>query len=119
LPARSVTSLLCGLFLLSGTSALLFETLWLRLAGLAFGNSVWASSLVLSSFMAGLAVGNLLVPRLARRWPAGAMLRGYALLELLIGISGLALVRALVARFRAHDPAEGWRGHLARLWAGD
>jgi len=41
----------------SGCSALLFETLWLRLSGLAFGNSVWSAALILPSFMAGLAVG--------------------------------------------------------------
>src|ERR1700724_4921286 len=43
---------------LSGCSALLFETLWLRLSGLAFGNSVWSAALILSSFMAGLALGS-------------------------------------------------------------
>jgi hypothetical protein len=37
--------------------ALIFETLWLRLSGLAFGNSVWAAALILPSFMAGLAMG--------------------------------------------------------------
>ena len=44
----------CGVLFLSGTGALIFETLWLRLSGLAFGNSVWAAALILSSFMAGL-----------------------------------------------------------------
>ena len=42
-----MTALLCVLFFLSGVAALLFETLWFRQAGLAFGNGVWASSLVL------------------------------------------------------------------------
>jgi len=58
----------------SGAAALLFEMLWFRQAGLAFGNGVWASSLVLASFMAGLAV------------------RFYAALEAAIGIGGVALV---------------------------
>src|SRR5438874_7667917 len=31
---------------LSGCSALLFQTLWLRLSGLAFGNSVWSAALI-------------------------------------------------------------------------
>ena len=39
---------LCGAFFVSGCSALIFEALWFRQAGLAFGNSVWASSLVLA-----------------------------------------------------------------------
>src|SRR5262249_61437493 len=46
-------AILSGILFLSGIGALVFETLWLRLSGLAFGNSVWASALILSSFMAG------------------------------------------------------------------
>ena len=51
-----MTAILCGVFFLSGAAALLFETLWFHQAGLAFGNSVWASAIVLSSFMAGMAL---------------------------------------------------------------
>jgi hypothetical protein len=40
-----VTVALCAVFFLSGVSALLFETLWFREAGLVFGNGIWASSL--------------------------------------------------------------------------
>ena len=54
---------LCAILFASGASALVFETLWFRQAGLSFGNSVWASSLILSSFMAGLAPGNGLIAR--------------------------------------------------------
>jgi len=52
---------------LSGCSALLFQTLWLRLSGLAFGNSVWSAALILSSFMAGLALGSAIAARLSLR----------------------------------------------------
>src|SRR5436853_272676 len=38
-------TILCSILFLSGTGALIFETLWLRLSGLAFGNSVWAAAL--------------------------------------------------------------------------
>ena len=78
---------------LSGASALLFETLWFHAGGLAFGNSVWASSLVLASFMAGLALGN----GLASRWGAriASPMRAYAILELSIGIGGTALAIGL------------------------
>jgi hypothetical protein len=51
-------TILCAILFLSGIGALIFETLWLRLSGLAFGNSVWAAALILSSFMGGLALGN-------------------------------------------------------------
>src|SRR5438270_13325661 len=49
---------LSGLLFFSGIGALIFEKPWLRLSGLEFGNSVWATTLFLSSFMAGLALGN-------------------------------------------------------------
>jgi spermidine synthase len=78
---------------LSGMAALLFETLWFRLAGLAFGNSVWASSIVLAAFMCGLGLGNVWVFRFGRalRRPE----RVYALLEVLVGSGGLTLVWTL------------------------
>jgi len=62
-----VAALLTAAFFASGASALIFETLWFRQAGLAFGNSIWASSLVLSAFMAGLALGNALAARVGPR----------------------------------------------------
>src|SRR5262245_58761493 len=77
----------------SGTGALIFETLWLRLSGLAFGNSVWAATLILSSFMAGLALGNALAAwSRIRRWRP---LYFYAVLELLVGFFGCTIVFGL------------------------
>ncbi len=88
-----MTARLSSIFFLSGLASLAFETLWFHQAGLAFGNSVWASSLVLSGFMAGMGLGNLLagrwVPRLSRP------LRAYAAAELVIAASGVALVYLL------------------------
>jgi spermidine synthase len=86
---------LCVAFFASGASALAFETLWFHQAGLVFGNSVWASALVLSGFMAGMALGNLLAAR--RQGDARAALRLYAVLELVIGLTGVGLVHALPA----------------------
>ncbi len=82
-----------AIFFLSGVAALLFENIWFRQAGLIFGNSVWASSLVLSSFMAGLALGNGLVA--FRPQKHGDALRRYAFLELIVGITGFGLVLLL------------------------
>src|ERR1700720_1357911 len=67
---------------LSGCSALLFQTLWLRLSGLAFGNSVWSAALILSSFMAGLALGTGLAA--SSKLHDARPLRIYACLELAI-----------------------------------
>src|SRR6516164_3967164 len=81
-----------GLFL-SGIGALIFETLWLRLSGLAFGNSVWAAALILSSFMTGLALGNAIAAssRILRSRP----LQFYAVLELLVAFFGCTIVFGL------------------------
>ena len=83
----------CGVLFLSGTGALIFETLWLRLSGLAFGNSIWAAALILSSFMAGLALGNALAASSRiRRWRP---LHFYAVLEVLVAFFGCTIVFGL------------------------
>ena len=86
-------AVLCGVLFLSGTGALIFETLWLRLSGLAFGNSIWAAALILSSFMAGLALGNAIAASSRiRRWRP---LHLYALLEVLVALFGCTIVFGL------------------------
>jgi predicted membrane-bound spermidine synthase len=79
--------------LASGASALMFEALWFHQAGLVVGNSVWASSLVTASFMAGLALGSGLTAAHGHR--VRHALRAYALLEATIGVVGLAVVFVL------------------------
>jgi spermidine synthase len=86
-------SVLALIFFLSGASALIFESLWFRLAGLPLGNSVWSASLVLAAFMGGLALGNGLVARLHGR--VLQPVRIYAALEFAIGIGGIAVVLLL------------------------
>lgn len=103
---------LCLIFFLSGAAALLFETLWFRLAGLTFGNSVWASSLVLASFMGGLALGNGLAARGGPR--LGRPIRLYALLEVAIGIAGFSLVLLFPAMTDLLAPA--FRRFLDTPW---
>jgi spermidine synthase len=100
-----VFAILVSLFFLSGASALLFQTVWFRLVGLSFGNGVWASSLVLASFMGGLAVGNALASR--RRDVPGRALRLYAALELGIGLGGFAVTLVLPRLPGAIAPALG------------
>jgi spermidine synthase len=84
---------LSAILFLSGMGALIFETLWLRLSGLAFGNSIWAAALILSSFMAGLALGNAIAASSRiRRWRP---LHLYALLEVLVALLGCTIVFGL------------------------
>jgi spermidine synthase len=88
--SRPAEGVLCAVAFLSGCAALVFETLWFRVSGLAFGNGLWATSIVLASFMAGLAAGNLLAGTLA--WRIVRPIRFYAALELGIGVAGALLV---------------------------
>lgn len=81
-------------FFISGAAGLIFEIVWLYRCGLVFGNSAWATSIVLSSFMGGLAFGNALVARFGRR--VRHFLRTYAALEIFVAVSGIALTRGLV-----------------------
>jgi len=90
--SRRDRAVLIVVFFLSGASSLLFETLWFHLAGLVFGNGIFASAVVLSSFMGGLALGNALISRFGRdiTQPVGF----YAVMELTVGVWGALLVLA-------------------------
>jgi predicted membrane-bound spermidine synthase len=99
------------LFLLSGASGLIFETLWSYQATLALGSSSAAITAVLSAFMAGLALGNLLALRRSV-WS----MRTYALLELVILVSGVAALGLLPALGGLASPLfRGLAGHPALL----
>jgi spermidine synthase len=85
-----MTAILCVIFFFSGASALIFEFLWFQTAGLTFGNSIWATSLVLAGFMGGLAMGSALVAFKGHK--IKSPIRFYALIEIIIGVSGFLLV---------------------------
>jgi predicted membrane-bound spermidine synthase len=87
------TAIVSAILFLSGCSALLFQTLWLRLSGLAFGNSVWSAALILSSFMAGLALGSAIAA--STTLPRLRPLRVYAGLEMIVALFGCTLVFGL------------------------
>ena len=92
---------LCLLLFVSGFSALIYQTLWLRSLGLVFGVTVYAASTVLAAFMAGLAAGSLLSGRAADRLRHPIRWLGAA--ELLIAVSALStplLLDALNALYR-------------------
>jgi len=85
----------------SGFSALVYQVLWTRLLGLAFGTTTEAIGTVLAIFFGGLALGNLLAARGIRR--LRRPLRAYAVLELAIGVFALASLPLL-----EHLPALPW-----------
>ena len=97
-----MTALICAIFFASGFSALVFEALWFRQAGLALGSSIWASSLVLSGFMAGLALGNGLAARYGDR--LRNPFRAYAAAEVAIAVTGVGIVYLLPGLGAAFAP---------------
>ena len=83
---RRVAILLCLVF--SGLAALVYQLIWTRLMGFAFGTTTEAISTVLAVFFGGMAAGNWIAARTL--WRVRHPLRLYALLEL--GIGAFALV---------------------------
>ncbi len=91
-PARAhrALPLLLVLFVGSGCSALIYEVVWLQLLQLVIGSSAASLAVLLGTFMGGMCLGSIALPRLisARRHP----LRVYALLELGTGIFGFIVL---------------------------
>jgi spermidine synthase len=82
-----------GLFLLfvgSGCAALIYEIVWFQLLQLVIGSSSISLGILLGTFMGGMCVGSVLLPRVvpAREHP----LRVYAILELGIGALAIAIL---------------------------
>jgi spermidine synthase len=78
------------LFVGSGCAALIYEIVWFQLLQLVIGSSAVSLGVLLGTFMGGMCLGSLLLPRVvsARHHP----LRVYAALELGIGAIGLLLL---------------------------
>ncbi|WNH47957.1 fused MFS/spermidine synthase [Stenotrophomonas aracearum] len=85
--SRSGT-LLLWVFVLSGFSGLIYQSIWTQYLGLFLGHSSYAQSLVLLLFMGGMAAGAWLVSR--RSVNLKRPLLAYAAIELVIGLLGLA-----------------------------
>ena len=74
-------------FFLSGATGLVYEVVWTRMAGLVFGNTVYAVTTILAAFFSGLALGSYLLGPVADR--AKRHVRLYGLMEIGIGLYGL------------------------------
>ena len=83
---------LCILTLVSGLAGLSWETLWQLQAALSLGVSARGTALTLVGTMGGMSVGAALAGRLLDARASLRPLRAYALLELLIGLSGLVVL---------------------------
>ena len=82
--------LLLVLFVASGCAALIYEVVWLQLLQLVVGSSAISLGVLLGTFMGGMCLGSLLLPRFVdvREHP----LRVYGLIELTIALVGIAVL---------------------------
>jgi spermidine synthase len=109
-------------FAISGFCSVLYELVWLRLSMAQFGVTTAMVSIVLSVFMAGLGLGSWASGRLLRQSENSrfSALRLYALIELLIGVSGLVVPYALLWGRRvleSHGPSSSFAYYfVAGLW---
>ena len=86
--ARRFLPVLLVLFAASGCSALIYEIVWYQLLQLVIGSTAVSLGVLLATFMGGLCIGSLALPRVARAREMHP-LRVYALLELGIGACGI------------------------------
>jgi spermidine synthase len=85
--------LLVLLFAASGCSALIYEIVWYQMLQLAIGSTAVSLGFLLASFMGGLCIGSIGLPRyLADRHSSTHPLRVYAILEAGIGVLGILVL---------------------------
>jgi spermidine synthase len=110
------------LFAGSGCSALIYEIVWYQLLQLVIGSTAISLGFLLATFMGGLCIGSLSLPRyLAKRKPMHP-LRAYGMIELGIGVFGvlelalMPLVDTVYASAVAHGmPSILFRGFICAI----
>jgi spermidine synthase len=90
LTQRRFLPILLLLFLGSGCAALIYEIVWLQLLELVIGSSGISLGVLLGTYMGGMCLGSLLLPRFIS--PKVHPLRVYALLELGIGVIAILVL---------------------------
>src|SRR5687767_11068412 len=105
-PARRHLPFLIVLFVGSGCAALIYEIVWFQLLQLVIGSSAVSLGVLLGTFMGGMCLGSLLLPRYvsAREHP----LRAYAMLEIGIGIFGIIVLFLVPALGRLYAMLGGY-----------
>ncbi len=75
------------LFAGSGCSALIYEIVWYQLLGLVIGSTAVSLGVLLATFMGGLCLGSILLPKFLSR--ARHPLKAYGVIEAGVGVCGL------------------------------
>jgi spermidine synthase len=86
---------LLAIFVVSGFTGLIYESIWTQYLKLFLGHAAYAQSLVLAIFMGGMALGSWLVARYCSR--LRQLLWAYLLVEALIGVLGILFHRVFVS----------------------
>ena len=105
-PAKTVIlPFMLLLFVGSGCAALIYEIVWLQMLQLVIGLTSVSLGVLLGTFMGGMCLGSLLLPRFvsSRAHP----LRVYGLLELGIGVIGLLELVMIPAVERIYTAGNG------------
>jgi len=112
-PTQRYLPLLLLLFVGSGCAALIYEIVWFQLIELVIGSSAVSLGVLLGTFMGGMCIGSLLLPKYVK--PDQHPLRVYALLEAGTGVLGL-VVLAVVPLVGSIYTATAMGGLLGILW---
>jgi len=87
---KRLMPILLLLFVGSGCAALIYEIVWFQLLELVIGSSAISMGVLLGTFMGGMCLGSLLLPRVIS--PEIHPLKVYGLLEAGIGIIGVLVL---------------------------
>ena len=93
--ARRYLPALLLLFVGSGCAALIYEVVWFQLLQLTIGSSAVSLGVLLGTFMGGMCLGSILLPR--RIGAVHHPLKVYAYLELGIGLIGILVLFGMPA----------------------
>ncbi len=113
-PAEGILlPILLLLFVGSGCAALIYEVVWLQLLQLVIGSSAVSLGVLLGTFMGGMCLGSLLLPKYVS--PREHPLRVYAILEVGIGVIGLLALFGVPLVGRVYATVGGGQGFVGIL----
>ena len=104
-PSPPLLPLLLLLFVGSGACALIYEVVWFQLLELVVGSSAISIGVLLATYMGGMCIGSLALPRFIPK--TQHPLRIYAALELTIGIIGVLELFAIPLIGKLYSPVIG------------
>lgn len=76
-----------AIFFVSGIAGLIYQSIWSHYLGLLLGHAAYAQTIVLATFMGGMAIGSAIAGRRSSR--ILGLFRAYAVIEAVIGAVGL------------------------------